>query len=106
MTAGQVVAVVALLAQMYGVDPALMDCMVYRESSYNVAAVNGVHTGVMQWNPSTLEWLSEKAANDPLWMHGYMDSGEPVYQIALSAWAVANGFGSHWSVWSSCEGEK
>ena len=106
MTAGQVVAVVALLAQMYGVSPAVMDCIAYRESTYRVDATNGVHTGVMQFRPETLEWLGEKASNDPLWMHGYMDSGEPVYQIALSAWAVANGFGSHWSVWSSCEGEK
>ena len=106
MTAGQVVAVVALLAQMYGVSPDLMDCIAYRESSYNASAVNGVCIGPMQWHPDTLEWLGEKTKKDPLWMHGYMDSGEPVYQIALSAWAVANGFGSHWSVWSSCEGEK
>lgn len=106
MTIAEVIIVVRILAGLYGVSPAVMDCIARCESDYNVDATNGVHVGVMQWNPSTLEWLSEKAANDPLWMHGYMDSSEPVYQIALSAWAVANGFGSHWSVWSSCEGEK
>lgn len=103
MTIGEIIVIVSLLARMYGVSPALMDCIAYRESSYNATAVNGVHTGVMQWNPSTLEWLSEKAANDPLWMHGYMDSSEPVYQIALSAWAVSEGYGEHWSTWDMCK---
>ena len=92
MTAGQVVAVVALLAQMYGVDPALMDCMVYRESSYNVAAVNGIHRGPAQWNPNTRDWLDGKAREDALWLHGDIGQG-PVYDLALMAWAVSEGYG-------------
>lgn len=103
MTIGEVIVIVSLLAQMYGVSPDLMDCIAYRESSYNASAVNGVHTGPMQWHPDTLEWLSEKASNDPLWMHGYMDQSEPVYQIALAAYSIRRGYGPHWSTFSMCE---
>jgi len=103
MTIGEIIVIVSLLAQMYGVSPDLMDCIAYRESSYNASAVNGVCIGPMQWHPDTLEWLGEKASNDPLWMHGYMDSGEPVYQIALAAYSIRRGYGRHWSTFSMCE---
>ncbi len=33
MTAGQVIVTVALLSRMYGVDPVVMDCIAYREST-------------------------------------------------------------------------
>jgi soluble lytic murein transglycosylase-like protein len=62
MTAAQVIIVTRLLAGLYGVDPALMDCIVAHESSYNVAAQNGIHEGLCQWNPSTREWLAGMAA--------------------------------------------
>lgn len=104
MTAGQVIVTVALLAQMYGVDPALLDCIAYRESTYSVDAVNGVHTGVMQWNPDTRAWLSEKAQADPLWLHSDIGAG-PVLDIALAAWAVRNNYGTHWSTWTMCGGD-
>ena len=41
MSVGQVVAVVSLLAQMYQVPEPLMQCVVYRESSYRVDAASG-----------------------------------------------------------------
>lgn len=104
MTVSQAIAVVALLAQMYGVDPALMDCIVYNESSYNVAAQNGIHEGLCQWNPSTREWLAEKAAADPAWLHGEIEPG-PVYNVALAAWSIKRGYGEHWSTWTLCGGE-
>jgi hypothetical protein len=103
VTIGQAIAVVALLAQMYGVDPALMQCIVERESSYNVAAQNGVHEGLCQWNPSTREWLADKAASDPAWLHGDIAPG-PVQDVALSAWAIKRGYGAHWSTWGICGG--
>ena len=103
MTAGQVIVTVALLSRMYGVDPAVMDCIAYRESTYNVNAVNGIHQGVMQWNPSTLAWLGGKAQEDPLWLHG--GAGGTVYEIALAAWAVSEGYGSHWATYEGCGGE-
>lgn len=105
VSVGQIVVLVSLMARIYGVDPAMLDCMAYRESSYNVEAVNGVHVGTMQWNPDTLEWLAEKAAADPLWLHGYLSHDDPVFRIALAAWAVRNGYGEHWETYSMCGGE-
>jgi soluble lytic murein transglycosylase-like protein len=104
MTAGQVIVILSLLAQVYGVDPAVLDCIAYRESTYSVTAVNGGHQGVMQWNPDTRAWLSEKAQADPLWLHGGIGEG-PVYNVALAAWAVKNHYGNHWSTWEMCGGE-
>lgn len=105
MTVGQVIVTVALLAQCYGVDPALMQCITYRESSYNVNATNGVHTGLVQWRPETRAWLAEKAQADPLWLHGGIGEG-PVQDVALAAWAVSEGYGRHWSTWEGCGGEE
>lgn len=104
MTAGQVIVTVALLAQMYGVDPALMDCIAYRESSYNVNAVNGIHAGLVQWNPDTRAWLTEKAQADECWLHGGIGEG-PVQDVALAAWAIAEGYGTHWATYEGCGGE-
>ena len=101
MTAGQVIVTVALLSRMYGVDPAVMDCIAYRESTYNVNAVNGIHQGVMQWNPDTRDWLAGKAKTDSGWLHGDIGAG-PVQDVALAAWAIKQGYGEHWSTWGMC----
>lgn len=98
---GQVVAIVALIAQMYSVDPALLDCVVYRESSYNVQAVNTVHEGLCQYKPSTRTWMLGLAASDPLWLHGGIPAG-PVQDVALLAWAIRRGYGEHWSTYGMC----
>ena len=103
MTIGTAIVTVVLLAQMYGVDPALMDCIVERESSYNVAAQNGIHEGLVQWNPDTRAWLAEKAAADPSYLHGNIGAG-PVQDVALAAWAIKRGYGSHWSTYAGCGG--
>ena len=104
MTVSQAIVTVALLAQMYGVDPALMDCIVYRESSYNIQAQNGVHTGLVQWRPETRAWLAEKAATDPSYLHGNIGAG-PVQDVALAAYWIARGMGSHWSTFAGCGGK-
>ena len=103
MTVGQAIVTVAILATMYGVDPALMGCIVYRESSYNIASQNGIHTGLAQWNPDTRDWLAGKAASDPAWMHGNIAAG-PVQDVALAAWAIGRGYGSHWATFAGCGG--
>jgi soluble lytic murein transglycosylase-like protein len=82
MTIGQAIVTVALLAQMYGVDPALMQCIVERESNYATGAVNGPCVGLAQWNPDTRAWLAEKAAGDSGWLHGDIEPG-PVQDVAL-----------------------
>jgi len=104
MTAGAVIVMVRLLAGLYGVDPALLDCIVARESDYAIGAQNGVHVGLAQWSPSTRTWLAGKAAEDPLWLHGGIAQG-PVQDVALCAWAVHNGYGSHWATFAACGGE-
>ena len=48
MTAGQVIAVVALLAQMYQAPAPLMECMSWHESRHDVMAINGDYEGVFQ----------------------------------------------------------
>ena len=103
MTTGAVIAIISLLARVYGVDPALMDCIVERESSYNIQAQNGVHTGLVQWRPETRAWLAEKAATDPSYLHGNIGAG-PVQDVALAAFWMARGMGSHWSTWTMCGG--
>ena len=104
MTIGQAIAVVALMAQMYGVDPALMDCIVRNESDYAIGAVNGVHTGLVQWRPETRAWLAEKAATDPSYLHGDIGAG-PVQDVALAAFWIARGMGSHWATFAGCGGK-
>jgi soluble lytic murein transglycosylase-like protein len=104
MTTGQVIVTVALLSRIYGVDPAVMDCIAYRESSYNVNAVNGIHAGLVQWNPDTRAWLAEMAALDDGWLHGNIGEG-PVQDVALASWAIAEGYGSHWATYEGCGGE-
>lgn len=104
MSASQVVVLVSLLARIYSVPEAQMQCMVYRESSYNVEAINGVHIGLAQFRPETLTWMAGMASDDPLFLHSHMtpSAGDPVYSLALMAWAMRNGYGEHWSTWELC----
>ena len=48
--------------------------------------------------------LAEKAASDPLWLHGDIGEG-PVYNVALAALALKNNYGSHWATYEMCGGE-
>ena len=48
MTAGQVVVVLSLLAQAYGVPGQLMECLSWYESGHNMEAVNGDYVGTFQ----------------------------------------------------------
>jgi hypothetical protein len=103
MTAGAVIVMVRLLANLYSVDPALLDCIVSHESDYATGAQNGVNEGLCQWNPDTRDWLAGKAATDPAWLHGDIGAG-PVQDVALAAWAIKRGYGSHWSTYAGCGG--
>ena len=105
MTAGAVIVMVRLVASLYGVDADMMQCIVERESSYNVAAQNGECVGLVQWRPSTREWLAGKAAADPAWLHGNIGAG-PVQDVALAAFWIARGMGSHWATYEGCGGEE
>ena len=104
MTAGAVIVMVRLLANLYGVDPALLDCIVARESDYAIGAQNGIHEGLCQFKPTTRDWLAGKAAADPAWAHGGIAQG-PVYDVALMAYSIKRGYGSHWATYAGCGGE-
>jgi hypothetical protein len=104
VTPGQVIAIIALLGQIYSVDAGLLDCMIHAESDYRTDAVNGECVGLAQWHPETKAWLGEKAREDSGWMHGDIGEGD-VYDLALTAWAVRNGYGDHWATFEMCGGE-
>lgn len=107
MTVGQVIVVIALLASCYGAPVQTMDCVVYAESSYQVDAINGIHVGLGQYRPDTWDWFVFMALDDPLFMHADIvranpNPEDPVVALAIMAWAIANGYGEHWSTWSRC----
>jgi hypothetical protein len=111
MSAGQVIVLISLMAHVYGADPVAFDCMVYGESSYNPAAVNGPHYGLGQFlddeepGLSTWDWMAEMALEDPLFLHGYLLANgptDPVAALSLMAWALKNGYGEHWQTYEMC----
>lgn len=108
MTAGQVIATILIVAQIYLISPQQMDCMVYRESSYKVAAVNGVHLGLAQYRPDSFDWFVVMALEDPLFMHAEVvranpDPRDPIVSLLIMAWCLRNGYGDHWSTWEMCK---
>jgi hypothetical protein len=104
MTAGQVIAIISLLARVYAVDAGLLDCMIHAESDYRTDAVNGECVGLAQWHPDTRAWLGEKARGDSGWLHGDIGDGD-VYDLALMAYWIGHGRGDEWSTWTMCGGE-
>ena len=105
MAAGQVIAMIAIIASMYGVNPKMMDCVVNAESSYNIYAENGIHKGLGQYNPNTFEWFMEMAQRDVAFIHADVvvgDMTDPVSALTLMAWAIKNGYAEHWSTWELC----
>ena len=105
MAAGQVIAMIAIIASMYGVEPKMMDCMVRAESDYNIYAENGIHKGPGQYNPDTFAWFMSMAQEDAAFPHKDVvvnDRTDPVSALTLMAWAIKNGYAEHWSTWELC----
>jgi soluble lytic murein transglycosylase-like protein len=105
MAAGQIIAMIAIIASMYGVDPKMMDCMVRAESDYNIYAENGIHQGLGQYNPDTFEWFMSMAKKDVAFVHSDVvvdDMTDPVSALTLMAWAIKNGYAEHWSTYGGC----
>jgi soluble lytic murein transglycosylase-like protein len=106
VTVGQVLATIALVAQVYGVPPAQMECIAWHESRHDTGAVNGIHQGLYQYNPATFSWMLSMALDDPGFLHGYLfaepDAYDPMQAITLTAWALRNGYGEHWSAYRFC----
>ena len=106
MTAGQVIVTIVLIAQVYGVNPAAMQCCSWHESRHDPAATNGIHQGVYQYNPKTFAWFLSMAREDPRFLHAYLftepDPYDYMQAITLTAWAWANGYEWHWSAYRLC----
>ena len=110
MSVGQTIAVITLLSQMYLNGDPLMSCLVKAESGYDMRAVNGIHTSGPQWNRKTFMWLAEKAIADPTFAHReyvaeHMTPDDDLSSLFVMAWAIKNGYGSHWATYRGCGGE-
>jgi hypothetical protein len=112
MSVGQIIVIISLLCQMYGVPAEQMICLVERESNYDVQATNAVHLGLAQFRytedeTSTWHWMSSLAHSDPRFLHkDLLQRGpyDPVAALSLMAWAIANGYESPWSTLPYCRG--
>jgi len=107
VTAGQVIVVIALMAQIYTAPAGQMTCVVGAESDFCTTATNGIHEGLGQYNPDTWDWFVAMALEDPLFVHADIvranpDKNDPVVALAIMAWAMAHGYGEHWSTWGGC----
>lgn len=111
MSVSQVIATILVVAEIYLVNPRQMDCMVYRESSYNALAVNGVHLGLAQYHPESFDWFVSMALDDPLFMHAEVvranpDPRDPIVSLLIMAWCLKNGYGAHWSTYDVCREDR
>lgn len=86
----------------YGVDPLLLDKIMVCESGRNKDAINkkdpnGGSYGIMQYQKPTWEYFEKKYGQD-LDFYSYHD------QIKMTAIAVSDGQGSHWSCYRKIKG--
>jgi len=88
-----------LSAQSQGLAPDVLERVVFLESSGRALAVgdDGESCGVLQFKAGTWSWLCRKAGamewSDP------QNRFDPTRALLVGAWAMANGYGPHWSVW-------
>lgn len=83
-------------SKQYGVNPELMNCILFKESSYNAGAKNKTSsaTGMAQFIKST--WVSFRTrmgedTNIDLRL-------DPIESIKTLAWALSKGYKNHWQV--------
>jgi len=115
VSVSQTIVIVALLSTMYLGGSPLMGCLVSHESGYNMRATNGVHVSGPQWrhpaddpDDSTFLWLAKKAIADPLFPHAqyvaeHMTPEDDLSSLLVMAYALKNGYASHWATYSMCE---
>jgi len=108
----EAVIAVVLWVQVATVTPQL-SCIAQRESNFDAYAIGALgEVGVVQWLPSTHEWLAglfrERAdLGHSVWglLAGGATLGNPVHDMLLAAWAMSEGYGRHWSTWRGCNGK-
>lgn len=106
MAPSHVITVIALMARIYSVNPAVIQCTIFYESAFNVEAQNGEHVGVAQFHPRTFHWMLDMASSDPQFRHmhlfGVPTPSDPLQAIALMTWAFRNGYQDHWCAYRLC----
>jgi len=107
MTAGQVVAVVALLAQMYQAPAPLMECMSWHESRHDVMAVNGDYVGSLQlgsefWEEVVPLYLADETAPHREYVRAHNTREDALAAMIVATWAVAHGYERRWSAYRLC----
>jgi hypothetical protein len=91
---------VASMAQTYGLDPVLCQCIVKQESGWNVRAVNGEYHGLWQWGlESFRETRKEMGRAD--WAEDLRFDAWESTDAAL--WAIAHGHLSWWAAAEPCK---
>ncbi|GEM_PF-1352899 len=74
----------------YGCDPEQLIRVMYCESGGRSNAVNGIHSGIFQFNPNTFKSNAKRV--------GLVDADiwNPYHQITVAAWMFANGQAWQW----------
>ncbi|MEW6281463.1 MAG: transglycosylase SLT domain-containing protein [Candidatus Eremiobacterota bacterium] len=107
---------IARAAAAYGADPALLTEIARLESDFQVGAVNDWDVNAQMGTPSkglfqfiepTFAWMAPLAreANPQAWEGmGELNWLDWRQQSLVAAWAIANGYGSHWATYHAAGG--
>ena len=89
-------AIVERYATKYSVDADLMDCILFRESSYRTDASNTKSTarGIAQFLKGTWVWMRTRMGSDT--QLNLREDAESA--IETLAWALSKGYKNHWQV--------
>ena len=88
----EVAAALSSAAQTYGVSEGWMRKITWCESRWQPWVTSrGGHMGIAQFAPRTWNWMSAQAG----W--GGYSAYDPVAALHVLAWALRNGFSTHWA---------
>jgi hypothetical protein len=107
VTAGQVIATLSLLAQMYGAPAPLMECLSWYESRHDVTAVNGDYIGTLQvgsefWADMVPLYLADETAPHREYVAAHDTREDALASMIVATWAVARGYQERWSANRFC----
>ena len=107
MSAGQVLATLALLSQMYTAPAQLMTCLSFYESGHDVNAQKGDYIGVLQigsefWADFVPLYLADETAPHREYVRAHNDRRDALASMIVGTWAVAHGQQHRWSANRLC----
>ena len=84
----------------YEVDPKLVDCILFHESTYRFDAIgdNGKAVGCAQFHLSTWQWFRSMMGKPIADTRTNPDDA-----IETLAWGLANGYENHWTALKFCQ---